>query len=298
MNEARHVPPPSQIKKRKGLEPPPPSPVDGNSTKRTKISEPGGLISNWKQNIVIPSSIAHKHRMQPTDNEDDFVEGEFDKAEGLNMLNAVRISKPSTVRIDTKMVRALITSEQIYLHLYMQAGVKFTPHPIFRAPSGTRPKQNKAVVDDLPFPNPRTMYNSKWQKVFRPTLLSWASTFPDPYATNTVLDDKVVLNMWDKIYPDIDLDEEERRDTAVKLVYLVRIVTIIILEKVLHTFQAGNILNDWRTAIGTGALNVVRNHFLLPANRFDNERIAKFVRWGLDNKKFNFIYGAPNSEVV
>jgi hypothetical protein len=62
--------------------------------------------------------------------------------------------------------------------------------------------------------------------------------------------------------------------------------------------QAGNILHDWRSTIGTGALNVVRNHFLLPANRFDKERIAKFVKWALDPKKFNFIYGDPYAEAV
>jgi len=31
----------------------------------------------------------------------------------------------------------------------------------------------------------------------------------------------VVLEIWDEIYPDIDLDEEDRRDTGVKLMYLV-----------------------------------------------------------------------------
>ena len=63
-------------------------------------------------------------------------------------------------------------------------------------------------------------------------------------------------------------------------------------------FQAGNILHDWRTTIGTGALNVIRYHFLLPANRFHKERITKFVKWALDPKKFNFIYSAPNAEAV
>jgi hypothetical protein len=89
-----------------------------------------------------------------------------------------------------------------------------------------RPKASKFIVDDLPFPQPRTAYNAKWQKVFRPTLLSWASTFSDPYATNTLLKDTVVLEMWDIIYPDIDLDEGERRDTALKLVYLVCVITL------------------------------------------------------------------------
>jgi hypothetical protein len=82
------------------------------------------------------------------------------------------------------------------------------------------------MVNDLPFPQPRTGYNAKWQKVFCPTLLSWASTFSDPYATNTMLKDMVVLEMWDIIYPNIDLDEGERRDTALKLVYLVCVITL------------------------------------------------------------------------
>jgi hypothetical protein len=103
----------------------------------------------------------------------------------------------------------------------MQIGVKITPRPIDRTPNNTRPKQNKVMVDNLPFPYPRTSYNAKWQKVFHPTLLSWASTWLDPYVTNTQLDETIVLEMWDMIYPDINLDEENRMDTGVKLVYLV-----------------------------------------------------------------------------
>ena len=57
-----------------------------------------------------------------------------------------------------------------------------------------------------------------------PNLLSWASTFSNPYATNTLLEDTVVLEMWDMIYPDIDLTDEERRETALKLVYLVCVI--------------------------------------------------------------------------
>jgi hypothetical protein len=160
-----------------------------------------------------------------------------------------------------------------------------------------RPKSNKVVVDDLPFPQPRAVYNSKWQKVFRPTLLAWASTFLDPYATNTLLEDTIVLEMWDIIYPDINLNEDQRRDTALKLIYLVCTTICYCYGDYILLFQAGNILHDWRTTIGTGALNVVRTYFLLPANRFHKEKFAKFVKWGLD-KRFNFIYGAPNAEAV
>jgi hypothetical protein len=64
-------------------------------------------------------------------------------------------------------------------------------------------------------------------------------------------------------------------------------------------FQAGNILHDWRTAIGTGALNIVKNYFLNPANGLDNkERIANFVRWALNPKDWNFIFREPNAEPV
>ncbi len=62
--------------------------------------------------------------------------------------------------------------------------------------------------------------------------------------------------------------------------------------------QAGNILHDWCTTIGTGALNVVKSYFLHLANQFQKDCITKYVKWVLDPKRFNFIYGAPNGEVV
>ena len=105
MNQARQVPPPSesQLKKRKGPDPPPPADGD-TSTKRTKISEPGGLVPNWKKSVGLLSHIAKKHPIEFVDDEDVVEEGEFDRAEGPETLNAVRASKPSTVRIDSKSV--------------------------------------------------------------------------------------------------------------------------------------------------------------------------------------------------
>jgi hypothetical protein len=102
--------------------------------------------------------------------------------------------------------------------------VRFTPRAVFRTPASARPKPIKVIVDDLPFPNPRTAYNARWQKVFCPTLLSWASTFNDPYATNTLLEEESVVEMWDIIYPDINLDKDERREIGSKLVYLVCLI--------------------------------------------------------------------------
>ncbi|KAI0263337.1 hypothetical protein BGY98DRAFT_940228 [Russula aff. rugulosa BPL654] len=179
VNNLRQVSSPfSQLKKCKGLELSPP--VDDNtSTKCTKTSKPGGLVPNWRKSVCPPSHIVQKHSVKYINDEDDFVEREFNRAEHPNMLNAMRASKPSLVRIDSKLI---------------------TPCPIFKAPSSAWPK-------------------------------------PNPYATNTLLKDTIMLSMWDIIYPDIDLNEEECRYTRVKLMYL-----------------AANILNDWRTIIETDQL--------------------------------------------
>ncbi len=113
VNVVRQVPPPPSSKKRKAPEPPQPPAVDGNtstSTKRPTI-KPGGLVANWKQNVQVGGlldNIACKNPVEFVDEGDDLVEGEFDKAEGPDTLNAVRASKPSTVRVDTKLVCELI----------------------------------------------------------------------------------------------------------------------------------------------------------------------------------------------
>jgi hypothetical protein len=107
VNEARQVPPPTQLKKRKGPDLPPS--VDGNTTKRTKTSDPGGLVPNWKKSVDLLSHIANKHPVDFVDDEDHVsVEGEFDRAEGSGTLGDVREStypKFPTVKIDRKLVR-------------------------------------------------------------------------------------------------------------------------------------------------------------------------------------------------
>jgi hypothetical protein len=71
------------------------------------MSEPGGLVSNWKENADLQTSITNKHPVEFVDDEDDFVEGEFDRAEQQDTLKAVRASKPSTVRVNPVSVRVL-----------------------------------------------------------------------------------------------------------------------------------------------------------------------------------------------
>jgi hypothetical protein len=65
--------------------------------------------------VGLLSHIARKRPIEfVSDNEDDFVEpveGEFDRSEGSETLDAVRATKPSTVRIDDKLVCVLIISD-------------------------------------------------------------------------------------------------------------------------------------------------------------------------------------------
>lgn len=119
MNDARQVPPPPpvQLKKRKGPELPPP--VDGKTNaKRHKISEPSGLVYDWKKNAGLLEHIAKRRPIEFVDSEDDLVEGEFDKAEQPNTLNAVRASKPSIVRVNPVSVRGLIILDPLIVHTY------------------------------------------------------------------------------------------------------------------------------------------------------------------------------------
>jgi hypothetical protein len=102
------------VKKCKGPELPPS--VDGNtSTKRTKMFEAGGLLHNWEHNVPALSQIAKKHPIEFFDDDNDFVEGEFDRSKGSDMLNAVRASKPSAVRKDPVLVCDIVIYVQTYL---------------------------------------------------------------------------------------------------------------------------------------------------------------------------------------
>ena len=114
MNGVRQVrpagPTESQVKKRK--DPEPALAVDANSSsKRAKVSQPGGLVPNWKKktDVGLLQHIARKHPIEFIDDDnDDLIEGEFDRSEGQDTLNAVRATKPSTVRINSKLVSCII----------------------------------------------------------------------------------------------------------------------------------------------------------------------------------------------
>jgi len=69
------------------------------------VSEPGGLVPNWKKTDVgILEHIARKRPIEFIDDKDNLIEGEFDRSEGQDTLNAVHAAKPSMVRVNNKSV--------------------------------------------------------------------------------------------------------------------------------------------------------------------------------------------------
>jgi hypothetical protein len=115
VNIARQLHPAPLFSKRKAPLPPPSD--EGNTgTKRSKPSEPSGLVPNWKKSAGFLEFTAHKDPVESIDS-DDNAEGEFDKPESPEMLLAVRATmKP----IDNhyKLVSNLLICDWTYLQLH------------------------------------------------------------------------------------------------------------------------------------------------------------------------------------
>jgi len=58
--------------------------------------------------------------------------------------------------------------------------------------------------------------------------------------------------------------------------------------------QAGDILIDWRSSIGSTAMNLVTSFF--KERDYDSEDIKEYVEWALTG--FNFLYADPEGPVV
>ena len=75
-------------------------------------------------------------------------------------------------------------------------------------------KKMRYTQADLPFPPVRIiecLY--RWRTSFLPCLLSWAGTQEDPFGTNCRLAgvsfSEEVVKIWERIYPDIPLDDSD-----------------------------------------------------------------------------------------
>lgn len=68
--------------------------------------------------------------------------------------------------------------------------------------STKRLRREKPVVAQLPLP-PTAEHQQRWQKQFRQTLIEWAASQSDPFGTNGMLTNRIVMGIWDNVYPDV-----------------------------------------------------------------------------------------------
>ena len=66
------------------------------------------------------------------------------------------------------------------------------------------PRRVKYVLVDLPIPHNR-VYTDKWHKQFVPNLLAWAGSLEDPFGTNGQLTCGEIVNLWNKVFPEVVL---------------------------------------------------------------------------------------------
>jgi len=98
-----------------------------------------------------------------------------------------------------------------------------------------RVKKEKYMVSSLPFPqgSANVQFTQRWRKVFKASLIFWASCQEDPFGTNALLD-TVIERLWNKIFPSLSSAYKESEAAICQVVSLIIVVIIIIF---IHTFS-------------------------------------------------------------
>jgi hypothetical protein len=94
------------------------------------------------------------------------------------------------------------------------------PVKLERSASGRgRVKKEKYTVSSLPFPqgSSNVHFTQRWRKVFKPSLIFWASCQEDPFGTNALLD-TVIEELWKRIFPSIASTYEESKAAICQVV--------------------------------------------------------------------------------
>ena len=83
--------------------------------------------------------------------------------------------------------------------------VKVEEQDVTTADQG-KPQQSKKErysIASLPFPSAKQkFYQDKWHQGFKPTLISWAVTYEDPFRTNSMMK-WAVKETWKEIFPEL-----------------------------------------------------------------------------------------------
>ena len=130
------------------------------------------------------------------------------------------------------LVECVLFTIQIDEHLLYEYQLNPSTVNVFEAPqvklersaSGRRGrvKKEKYTVSSLPFPqgSANVHFAQRWRKVFKPSLIFWASCQEDPFGTNALLD-TVIEELWKRIFPSVASAYEESKAAICQVVSFV-----------------------------------------------------------------------------
>ena len=136
------------------------------------------------------------------------------------------------------LVECILFTIQIDEHLLFKYQLNLSIVNVFEAPqvklersaSGQgRVKKQKYTVSSLPFPqgSANVQFTQRWHKVFKPSLIFWASCREGPFGTNALLD-TVIKKLWKKNIPSVANAYEESKATICQVVSLLSSLSLLI----------------------------------------------------------------------
>lgn len=95
------------------------------------------------------------------------------------------------------------------------------PPPVKLEQNGRRGRvrKEKFTVSSLPFPqgSANVQFTQRWRKVFKSSLIFWASCQEDPFGTNALLD-TVIEKLWNRIFPSLASSFKESKPAICQVV--------------------------------------------------------------------------------
>jgi hypothetical protein len=90
-----------------------------------------------------------------------------------------------------------------------------------------RVKKEKYTVSSLPFPqgSANVQFTQRWRKVFKSSLIFWASCQEDPFGTNALLD-AVIEKLWSNVFPSLTSAYKENKAAISQVVSHIIVIVI------------------------------------------------------------------------
>ena len=79
-------------------------------------------------------------------------------------------------------------------------------------------RKQRPTINSLPLLKTGDHLN-KWRRLFMPSLVKWAGSIEDPFSANRKMDE-TVINLWNSIYDDIPLNDENTVKVVINVVRL------------------------------------------------------------------------------